>query len=226
MTVSVSDYVQSHSEGTGESSPGPFITISQQYGCSGESIANIVAAKFLECNNDKWTVSTDKHIVELAKETGYAPHDIIREKNSRQGILHDIFKGLRPSATLNTFDIHQQLANKAKQAAIRGNIIIIGQAASPATADIDNGLRIRLAAPLKWRISSAAAREKISRKDAEDKTRTIDKAKANLEKIYRKINPRLPAFDITIDNSKFADNLIADIIITAIRPGLKADRTV
>ncbi|AQQ71729.1 cytidylate kinase [Limihaloglobus sulfuriphilus] len=218
MQMSVSQYAHEKPEKQEKrtSSAGPFIVISQQYGCSGASAAQAAADMLRDQERGDWQVSTDSHIKELALETGCDIETILAEKNCKQSAWRDIIKNLRGSSSLDSFDIHQKLANKAREAAIKGNIIIVGQTASPATAKIENGVRIRLIAPLKWRISAVCAADKIERKEAEEKIEEIDEIKMDIEKIYEKMNPRTPAFDLVIDNSKFSDRQIAEILIAAL----------
>jgi cytidylate kinase len=218
MQMSVGQYAHETPDGREKktSTAGPFIVISQQYGCSGVSVAHAAADMLREQDRGNWDVSTDSHIRELALETGCDTETILSEKNCKQSAWRDIIKNLRGSSTLDSFDIHHKLANKAREAAIKGNIIIVGQTSSPATAKIENGVRARVTAPLKWRVSAVCAAEKIERKEAEDKIAEIDEIKKEIEKIYEKMNPHKPAFDLVIDNSKFSDRQIAGILIAAL----------
>ena len=113
------------------------------------------------------------------------------------------------------YEIRNKITIMVRTAAFEGHAIIIGQGGAAATADLENGLSVRVEGPREWRITRVSYREKLKRQAAIARIEEIEKQRKHLRKIYEEKNPREPAFNLLIDNSMFNIEEAADLILFA-----------
>ena len=82
-----------------------------------------------------------------------------------------------------------------------------------ATADLDNGLSIRLEAPKEWRIARVSVRENLKRQAAIARIEDVEHQRKHLRKVYEEKNSREPAFNLVIDNSMFNIEQAVEMIL-------------
>jgi cytidylate kinase len=197
---------------------GPFLTISREFGCSGYELADIIASRLNEeLGEDKWKVYRKEILRKLAKESGHSVEAIEKARVEKTGFLYEILKNVRINAAPDSYQIRSQIAIMVRQIAAEGHSIIVGQGGAAATCDIDNGLSIRIEAPESWRQQRVCKREGINKEQAAQRLKEIEQARQYLRQTYAKVNPRVPAFNLTIDNSMFTPEQVADIIILAMK---------
>ena len=196
--------------------PGPFVTISRQYGCDGYELGDLLVKKLNEREDrDKWRVFKKELLKQLAEDTGLTQEVIEKERLSRPSLLKDFFRGMRHRGIPDGYEIRNKVTIMVRTAAFEGHAVIIGQGGTAATADLDNGLSVRIEASKEWRIARVSVREKLSRHAAIARIEQVEKKRGHLRKIYEAKNPRAPAFNLMIDNSMFNIDQLADQIIFA-----------
>lgn len=196
--------------------PGPYITISRQFGCHGVKLGEILLEKLNEIEGeDKWKVYGKEILKMLAEETGLAEEVLEKERKARPSLIKDFFRGVRRANIPGGYEIRHKITVMVRTLAFEGHAIIIGQGGAAATTDLKCGLSVRIEAPKDWRTIRVSTRDNYTMKEAAAQVEAIAKERAYLRELYLEKNPREPAFNLLIDNSKFELEEIADIIIFA-----------
>jgi len=213
----ISSYIRDNLDDLGKKKePGPFLTISRQYGCDGYALGELLVKKLNEREGDgKWRLFKKDLLKQLAEDTGLTEEVIEKERFAKPSLLKDFFRGMRHRGIPDGYEIRNKITIMVRTVAFEGHAIIIGQGGTAATVDLENGLSVRIEGSKEWRIARVAVREKLSRQAAIARIEVIDRQRKHLRKIYEEKNPRQPAFNLVIDNSMFNIEQVAEQIIFA-----------
>jgi cytidylate kinase len=220
--LTLSSYLRDEIDGIGKkSNPGPYVTISRQLGCNGYELGEILLKKLSERESDKpWKLYKKEILKQLAEETGLAEEILEKERHAKPSYIRDFFRGVRQSGAPGGYEIRNKITIMVRTIAYDGNVVIVGQGGSSATADLENGLSVRVEAPKEWRAVRVSRREGISKAVAEARIDEVDQQRALLRKLYEQKYTKKPAFDLALDNSAFNAEEIADLIILAMEKKL------
>ncbi|MFI4912127.1 MAG: AAA family ATPase [Sedimentisphaeraceae bacterium JB056] len=212
-------YIKENSPGSGaKPKMGPFVTISREFGCSGYELADILANKLNEMDDaKKWKVYRKEILRKLADESGYSVEAIEKARTEKTGFLYEILKNVRVNSAPDTFQVRSQIAAIVRKIAVEGHSIIVGQGGAAATADMENGLSVRIEAPESWRLQRVCRREQLSKDMAAERLKEVERTRHYLRQTYSQANPKTPAFNMTLDNSVFTAEQVADQIILAMK---------
>lgn len=198
----------------GKKDPGPYVTISRQYGCDGYELGDLLLEKLKSRDGEqKWRLFKKEILKQLAEDTGLTEEVIEKERHSKPSLLKDFLRGMRRSSIPDGYEIRNKITIMVRTVAFEGHAIIIGQGGNAATADLANGLSIRLEAPKDWRVARVSLRENLKKQAAMARIEEIEKQRKHLRKIYEEKNPREPAFSMVIDNSLFNIEQAVDLIL-------------
>lgn len=213
----LSSYIRENLEDIGrKKEPGPYVTISRQYGCDGYELGELLLKKLNNRSADgKWQLYKKELLKQLAEDTGLTEDVIEKERLAKPSLLKDFFRGMRRGGIPDGYEIRNKITIMVRTVAFEGHAIIIGQGGAMATADLENGLSVRIEASKEWRVIRVSRRENLSRQAASLRIEEIEKKRRHLRKIYEERNPRSPAFNLVIDNSMFDIEQISDQIIFA-----------
>jgi cytidylate kinase len=194
--------------------PGPFVTISRQYGCDGYELGDLLLKKLNEREDGaKWRLFKKEILKQLAEDTGLTEEVIEKERLSKPSLLKDLLRGVRRSSIPDGYEIRNKITLMVRTVAFEGHAIIIGQSGTAATGDLDNGLSVRLEASKEWRIARVSLRENLKRQAATARIEDVERQRKHLRKIYEQKNPREPAFNLVIDNSMFTIEQAVEMIL-------------
>lgn len=198
--------------------PGPFITISREFGCSGYEIADKIIEKLRQVDSEhEWKVYRKEILRQLAEDSGLTEEIIEKERKAKPSLIKEFFRNVRQSGVPDGYEIRNKITMMVRTVAFEGYAIIVGQGGAAATADLENGLSIRVEAPKEWRVVRVCRRDGLKKEEAAARIEEVEKTRKYLRKAYEQQNPRHPAFNITIDNSKFTNEQIADMVISVMR---------
>ncbi len=215
----LSSYVKEHGDQPGKKKlPGPFITISRQFGCDGYDVAEQIAMGLSKLEEEpKWEVMYKEFINQISQDTGLTVEQIEKERLSPPSLVKDIVRGFKKSGIPDAFEIRNKLSVMIRERVFQGHVIIIGNGGAAATYGLDKGLNIRIEAPLEWRIPRVSRMENLTRDEAVKKIQEIEKHRQKLMKFYKDKNPKYSSFDLVLDNSTFATEQMAEIVILALK---------
>ncbi|MBN2106119.1 MAG: cytidylate kinase family protein [Deltaproteobacteria bacterium] len=213
----ISSYLREHLDDIGQKKePGPYITISRQWGCDGYGLGNILADKLNSRDEEsRWKVYYKELLKQLAEDTGLTEEMLERERKSKPSLLKDFLRGLKRSGIPDGYEVRNKITMMVRTVAFEGHAIIIGQGGTAATGDLANGLSIRVEAPRDWRMVRICQRDKLDKQAAIAKMMDIEKQRQHLREIYERQNPRQPVFNLVFDNAMFTNEAIADMIVMA-----------
>ena len=212
----LSSYISGSLDKIEKKEPGPFITVSRQYGCDGYELGDLLVKKLNErADNGKWRVFKKELLKQLAQDSGLTEEIVEKERLSKPSLLKDFFRGMRHMGIPDGYEIRNKITIMVRTTAFEGHAVIIGQGGTAATADLDGGLSVRIEGPKEWRIARVSLREKLTRAGAVAKIEEVERQRKHLRKIYEQKNPREPAFNLVLDNSMFNIDQLADQIIFA-----------
>ena len=193
--------------------PGPYITISRQPGCEGYKVGDLLLEMLNEHDpQHRWRLVKKEILHRIAQDTKLADEIIERRRHAVPSLVKEFFRGMSKDGAPDDYEIRSKIANMVRAVAYEGYAIIIGQGGTAATADIPNGLSIRLEAPKKWRLIRVCKRDNLSKQEALAKIEQEEEMRVYIRKLYEKANPRTPAFNLTIDNSVLRASRIASLI--------------
>lgn len=204
----------SQAETIGQS--GPFVTISRQFGCSGYELADLLAGKLNQsAGSQLWKVYHKDILAKLASQSGVPLYTIERARTERVGFLQEILHNIRLNSIPDTFEVRSQIAVIVRDICLKGYAIVVGQGGAAATADLENGLSVRVEAPLEWRIPRVCRRENIDKDQAIARIEEVERARAYLRQTYVQASQMHAAFNLTFDNSVFTPEQLAGQILLA-----------
>ncbi len=216
----LSSYIRDNVKDDGEKrDPGPYITISRQFGCDGYEIADMLAQRLNKqaSDNKQWKVYKREILQQVAQDAGLDEEIIERERQAKPSLARDFFRALRGSKLPDSFEILKNVTTLVRTIAFDGYAIIVGHGATAATSQIENGLNVRIEAPREWRLKRLCRRDGMNPRDAEELIKETETGRKHLDEIYRKWNPRTPAFCIVLDNSLLTDEDIVEHIMLAMK---------
>ena len=148
---------------------------------------------------------------------------IERERRNKPRLIVDFFRTLSKERVPSGYEIRNRITTIIRGLAAQGHAIIIGQGGSGATADLPNGLSVRLEAPEDWRVRQIAFREGLTENEARISMQAKEQEREYLRKIYERQFHRRPAFNLIYDCSVFSLAQIAQQVAYAMK--LKGMRT-
>jgi cytidylate kinase len=123
------------------------ITVSREYGAGGYEVAHLLAEQL------GWEL-LDRELLHRAAAIEHLPDAELERLDEKAVSLADRFR-LHPP--------HQRylhgLTEAARQAAARGNVVLVGRGTGHLLADFPHTLHLRLVAPLQWRAQRMASKE-------------------------------------------------------------------
>ncbi|MCE5185563.1 MAG: cytidylate kinase-like family protein [Planctomycetaceae bacterium] len=196
--------------------PGPYVTISRQYGCDGIELGELLVERLNERGEEKrWRFFHKDILQHLAQETGLAAESLEKERSAAPNLMKEFLRGLKREGMPGGVEIRNKLTLLVRTIAFNGHAVILGQGGTAATGDLANGLSVRVTAPKDWRIARICLREGVDKQTAAARIDEIAAERDRLRLYYERQNPRAPAFNLAIDNSAFNHEQITALILLA-----------
>ncbi len=165
----------------------PFVTISRQSGAGGHLLSYVILTEFLKHHDNPifegWHVF-DKELCELVARDPLLQKDmevLLSEKYRSK--FNDFVESLYTGQSEQT-SLHKMTFRVVRMLALIGKVIIVGRGGSVITADLPQGIHIRLIAPEAHRIVWMMKRLKITRDEARETVQSQDKDRKKLIKLF------------------------------------------
>jgi len=197
--------------------PGPVITISREVGCGGLQISHLLAAEMNKhVFEKKWQVVSKEVLVESAQELKVAPEKVERLLKFNANLTFDeILSAFTDKYYKSNRVILKTVRDVIHNFAVDGCCIILGRAGHVISGDIQNALHIRLIAPVEWRVKRISSSRKISEAEALQYIKETDLERENLHKYFLKDKNAVETYDVVIDVSRFATEMVVQLIAHA-----------
>ncbi|HOX47222.1 MAG TPA: cytidylate kinase-like family protein [Myxococcota bacterium] len=199
--------------------PGPFVTISRQYGCGGYLVGQILVELLNEKEKNSfqgWRIYNKFILNQLATETELAVELLERERRSKPSVVLDFFRSLAGERIPPGVEIRRQITILMRGLAVYGRAVFVGQGGVHATDDIPRGLSVRLEAPRGWRVREIASQQGVDESRAGAIIEEKELEREYLRKLYTRQSPREVPFQLTYDCSAFSTQQIAEHLVQAL----------
>ncbi len=201
--------------------PGPVVTISREYGCSGKYLADKLAYRLQqegrgEEKKGKWQVISKEVLEHSAKALEIDPSQIEYVfKYEKKSAIDEILRAL----SFKYYKSDRKIRNTIKKVIYNfgesGNAIILGRGGSAITQDIDKSVHIRLIAPVNWRTEVIKKRFRLTNtKKTKDYVLDIDKKRSELRsEMAGGVTVDDTHYDIIFNTANFTYNQMVQIVI-------------
>lgn len=199
--------------------PGPFVTVSREFGCEGVLVANQIAASLTGLNPSPapWVMMGKEVLQDVAEQGGVAEEFVDALNTSRRSLIRqtvDTLLGKRPTE----FQAYEALAKTLIMLADAGRVVLLGRGGAIACGTLERGFHIRLIAPLEYRVANIARRQDITRPEAEAIVVREQAARAALVQEFTGKELADPIhYHMIFNNAKMTGEEIARLAIEAIR---------
>ena len=202
------------SSGDSCASPLPVIVIGRQYGSGGHDIGKALAEKL---GYDFY----DNEIIQMAAgSTGYDPQFIKdREENMTNSFLYDLMSQMyvySENQESPQDEIFESEAKVIQNLAEKGNCVIVGRCADYVLRDRPDTLKVYLHASEAFRMERIMKTENLSREDALQKIRKMDRRRSDNYRYYtRRIWGRAQNYDLTVNTeigTEAVQNMIRELL--------------
>lgn len=199
----------------------PFITMSRQYGCPSQKIADAMEKRLNEITGPKrpWGVVNKEILENSAKELDLAPQQLRYVfEAQKKSVMDEVLSAMSTRYYKSDRMIRKTIRNIIEEIASQGYVVIIGRGGVAITNDFPNSLHIRLYAPQNWRLEGIMERHAFnSQKEAYNHLRYVDKKRIDLINHFSGGVFDFNKFDLDINCAKFSPEEVADIIVNAAR---------
>lgn len=202
-----------------KSKPGPVITISRAGGCVIQSLVTDLCQQLNNLQKEnRWQIISKEILHESAEKLSIHPKQIKTIfKIKDRSIIDDIMQAFLSKDYQLERKVRNTVINVIHRFGIEGFAIIIGRAANIICSDIDNSLHIRIDAPFEWRIKNMMHLKTISRDEAITNINETENDRINFRHSIKGREVMCDDFDLTINQSKFNNSEIVDILINALQ---------
>ena len=200
----------------------PFVTISRQAGAGGHLLAYVILTEFLkkkECNSlfEGWHVF-DKELTEVVAKDPLLRTDIeglVAQKQRTQ--FNDFVESLY-TGRYEQYELQRTTFKVVRMLALIGKVILVGRAGSLVTADLPQGIHLRLVAPEAHRIVWMMKRFKMNKEDAQELVKRQDSDRRKLIKLFFNRDIESPLlYDMVWNTGRVGLDVISAATIELIR---------
>ncbi|HPR31860.1 MAG TPA: cytidylate kinase-like family protein [Prolixibacteraceae bacterium] len=195
--------------------PGPVVTLSRVAGCSASNVSNILASSLTELTPIlPWKVISKEILRESARELEIHPKKIKEiYKGQNRSLMDEIAQAILSNQNQLERKFRKTIIDVFLRFAYEGNKIFIGRGSNIICSQIKKALHVRIDAPLEWRIHRVMTQRHFSRDEALTCITSTEKNRADFRKSIKGKTVFSEDYDLTINQSKFSDEEIAQIII-------------
>ena len=199
--------------------PGPVITISRPYGCSGERIASKVAHALSEitrtqADSIEWRLISKEILETSAKELKLAPNLVDEMKEYRlKGVMDHLTLFFSTDFYPSDSKVMTTVAKVIHAAASQGHVVILGRAAEAITHGMKKALHIKLQAPIEWRAEQVSTSKNISITQAKEECIEEDKHRNQFRDYFVGSKTDVDFFDASFNMKTLSDDEIVNAIV-------------
>lgn len=184
----------------------PYVTISRQAGAGGNALARALLEKIeLKSYADPyrgWKIF-DREIADILHEDRALERStgsLISEEYHSE--IEEFFKGLLGGPT-DQYKLEKATFALVRTLASIGKVILVGRAGTCAASKLPGGVRVRLEAPVEWRVRNIMSLMSIDEHEAETLVKHQDHDRARLLRDFFDRDPDDPKlYDLVFDTSK------------------------
>jgi cytidylate kinase len=191
----------------------PFVTISRQAGAGGHLLSYVILTDFLKRRENPtfegWHVF-DKDLVEVVAKDPLLQNDMeIMVSQRYMSQINDFFESLLTGRTAED-TLHRTMFKVVRMLALIGKVILVGRGGSLVTADLPQGVHIRLVAPEAHRVVWMMKRFRMNKEEAREAVLKQDSDRRKLIKLFFRRDIEDPLlYDMTWNTGKVPLDVIS-----------------
>lgn len=209
------------------SDPGPFISISRDFGCLAEPIAKKLAMELSrltdkEGKTHEWTWINKEILNESSRVLGLKPSQIKYVFISgKKSMMEEVVGALSARYYKSDKKIRNTILEVMKKIASGGYVVIVGRGGVAFGLDVPLSLHIKLQAPLQWRIDRISENYNKSYDEALRHIHEVDKERKFLIDSFFGYETDLTIYDMVINRMVIPeDTIVQTILHLAVSKGL------
>lgn len=198
--------------------PGPVITISREYGCYGNEVADLLTKKINAIQaaeeKPKWVLVSHQILHDAAESLKAKPDEIVHIFGAKEkSIFRDLVSIFTKDKYLSDIQIKRTIAQIIRSYSVQGNTVIVGRAGCVLAKHIKRSVHVKLMAPIDWRAETIKKRFDISISDAMERVKDTDKRREAFMEFFRGNKPDSELFDLLLNRSTVDTEDIVDLIL-------------
>ncbi len=199
--------------------PGPYISISRDFGCMANNIARQLSKELTKRNktsgiNKEWKWINKTILEESAKALDLSPSKIEYVFHSqKKSMMDEIIGAMSQRYYKSDKKIRNTIIEVIRNIAKTGNVIIVGRGGVAFAADNPKSLHIKLTAPIEWRVERISKSYNKSKAEALKFILEVDKERKFLIDSFMGFDTDLSIFDIVFNRKTLKENEIVYSIV-------------
>jgi cytidylate kinase len=163
----------------------PYVTISRQAGSGGIQFGRLLAERLNRKSSAHPWNCLDRELVQRIAADHHLSTDLIEslERSSHTWIA-EFLQGLSRAEQASDLAVFRRVVETVRALARAGHVILVGLAAELITRDMPGGVRVRIIAPLAWRVKNLARNDHLTESEARDKVHLLDRDRAAFVKHF------------------------------------------
>ena len=197
----------------------PIITISREYGCPGNRIAQMLsdtltAKNELNGGHDRWKWLSKEIIDESAHKLKMTP-SLVNELSQKKerGFFDNIALFFSDEYYPTDGKVQNTIAGFITKAAEEGNVVLLGRASEIITQKFTNAIHIKLYAPSDWRTEIVSIEENVSIGTARKICSENDQQRETFRKYFRGDKEPMSFYDISFNCKNLTDEEIIEMTL-------------
>jgi cytidylate kinase len=189
----------------------PFtIALSREAGARGTATAREVGARLA------WLVYDHELLERIAQEMKLRSSLLASVDEKRVSWLQECVEAFASVAAVSGAAYVRRLSETLLSLAAHGECVIVGRGAAQ-VLPAETTLRVRLVAPVAWRVEAVAGKFGVAREDAARRVETTDRERVRFVKDHFHKDPIEPTqYDLILNASRFSVGACADLIVEAL----------
>jgi cytidylate kinase len=208
-----------HEEKTKLVETGPYISISREFGCMANKIAEKLARELTKRGKDsakgmKWKWINKSILEESSKALELSPSKIEYVFHSKaKTMMDEIVSAMATRYYKSDKKIRKTIVDVIRAIAKTGHIIIVGRGGVAFSKDNPKSIHIKLVAPLEWRVERISKNYGKTKKDALKYIKDIDMERKYLIDNFMGFETDNSIFDIVLNRKSLTEKEILSTIL-------------
>lgn len=197
--------------------PGPIVTISRAAGCPSQKLVKDLTLRLNQlAGAEIWDYISKDVLYESAKKLELHPKMIKSVfKIKDRTVLDDIMQAFLSKDYHLERKMRNTVINIVHQFGIEGHKIIVGRAAHIICSDIKDSLHIRIDAPFEWKLNNVMRTKNFNKDEGIACIANTERDRSNFRKSIKGKLVDDEFFDLTINQARYTNNEMIDLIIAA-----------
>jgi len=215
-TAGLSGYLQHWKErgeleaGARDGKPAFTIAIGRQSGARGTSTARAVAERL------GWAVYDRELLEQIALDTNLKAKVLEEVDENRVGWLREFMESVSSAGRVSDIAYVHRLLKTLASLAARGNCVFVGRGVAH-ILPVETTLRVRLVAPVAWRVRATSRKLGVSEAEASLKVAAIDRHRVEFVREHFNQDTTDPSlYDLVLNTARFSVEQCADLIVEAL----------